>query len=410
MTTTGYSDTFGRTVANGLGVASSGQTYTLMGVATQFQVAPNTASILPSSTGDKAGYIDLQSSDFDVTAQVALSAIPVTNLATVGFFGKLANASNYYNATMMVAVGGAISLRFSRVLAGSLTTLSTTATGLTYVANAVYNLRYSIRWSQTLQTNVMQLMLWAVGSNPPGGWMATTFNADLTQYTSGTQVGIMARDESTVLGAVTAKIQNVLVRSFNLPSPAASDPMCQDPAVAFPDQTVVQSIAQAADVAMVALDPLAAIAQAFPRVRLSNALMPINTATFGLVPFTTVEYNVGTPTNLGLDSFGAYLPVGVWLVTFEIQLKEATSDWLEPTLSGFGDTIAGISETVMRSYAVQPNDNGVGGCGRVSKLVISTDPTTPVRMLASLFANNPATTYTATYCALSAIKISDYFA
>lgn len=410
MTTTGYSDTFGRTVANGLGAASSGQTYTLMGVATQFQVAPNTASILPSSTGDKAGYIDLQSSDVDVTAQVALSAIPVTNLATVGFFAKLATVSNYYNGTMMVATGGAMSLRFSKVVAGALSTISTTATGLTYVANTVYNLRYSIRWSQALQTNVMQLKLWAVGAVEPGGWMASTTDASLTNYTSGTQVGIMGRDESTVLGAVTAKIQNVLVKSYNLPMPALADPMCMDPAIAFPDQTSLQSLAVAADAAMATLDPAAVLAGVFPRVRLSNTLMTINTATFNSVSYIAVETNVGTPTNLAYDNQAILLPVGVWLVTFEIQLNEASSDWLVAGFSNGFDGISGNTWIDFRSNALQANDNGVGGCGHMSKIAVSADPTTPVRMSVFLSPNNLATTYTAKYVALSAIKLSDYFA
>ena len=227
MTTTGYADSFGRTVSNGLGAATSGQTYTLSGVATQFSVAPNTASIAIATSGDKIGFVDRQTSDIDITAQVALSAIPATNLATAGLVAKLTNSSNYYYASMMVATGGAVSIRFSKVVAGGLVTLSTTlVTGVTYVANTFYNLRYSIVWSRALQTNVMSAMLWVVGSNPPGGWMATSTDAAFTDYTSGTQAGIIARDESSVVGTITAKFQNVVARTYSLPVPAASDPMC----------------------------------------------------------------------------------------------------------------------------------------------------------------------------------------
>lgn len=408
MATTGYADTFARTVSNGLGSATSGQAYTLFGTATQFSVAPNTASIAISSGGDKLGYIDLQTQSIDVTAQVALSAIPATNLATVGFVAKLSTISNYYNGTLMVATGGAMSLRFSKVIGGGLVTIATVALGLTYVANTFYNLRYQIYWSQALQTNVMSLKLWAIGATPPGGWTATTTDNALTGYTSGTQFGIMGRDESTVVGTITTKHQNVLATSYSLPMPATTDPMCYDPAFAYPKQAALESLADAADAAMLTLDPFAALAGLFPRVRVSNTNLSINTAAISInVPYIATEFNVGTPTNLGYDNTGIYLPVGIWAVAFELQLAEAASDYILANING--DGVSGTVFADMRSNAIQTNDRGVGGCLHMSKLVISTDPTTPVKYSVTLSPNNIATTYTATYAALSAIKISDYF-
>lgn len=407
MVTTGYSDTFNRTVSNGLGTATSGQAYSLAGAASQFSVAPSTASIAISSVSDKIGFIDLQTQDVDITGQVAMGAIPATNLATVGFVGKLSSTSNYYNATMMVATGGAISLRFSKNVGGGLSTISTTATGLTYVANTFYNLRYQIYWSQALQANVMSLKLWAIGATEPGGWMATATDTSFTQYTSGTQVGIMGRDESTVIGTITTKHQSVASRSYSLPMPALTDPMCYDPAIAYPRQEALQSLAVAADTAMATLDPLTSLAGLFPRVRVSNSNLTIS-GIFVTVPYAATEFNVSTPTNLGYDSTGIYLPVGIWLVTYELQLAEATSDYILANINGAVSTAGGYAD--MRSNAVQTNDQGVGGCVHISTLVISTDPTTPQRCSAALSPNNSSATYTATYTALSAIKISDYFA
>src|SRR5882757_1807407 len=281
MVATGYVDTFNRTVASQLGQATSGQLYSVIAPSSQYSVTPSTASIAIASAGDKYGFIDLETQDIDVTAQVALSAIPATNLATVGFVAKLSSVSNYYNATMMVATGGAVSLRFSKTIGGGLSTISTTlVTGLTYVANTFYNLRYSIFWSRPLQTNVMSLKLWAVGTAEPGGWMATTTDASLTDYTAGTKVGVMGRDESTVVGTITAKFQSLAARSYSLPMPATTDPMCFDPGVTYPKRTSLQSLASAADTAMATIDPLTSIAGLFPRVRVSNSNVPINTAAF----------------------------------------------------------------------------------------------------------------------------------
>lgn len=410
MTTTGYTDAFNRTVSNGFGTATSGQLYTVTAPTTQFSVAPVTAQIAISAAGNPMGLIDLRTQNVDITAQVALGAIPVTNLATVGLAAKMNTAANGYMGSMMVATGGAVSLRFSKLVAGSLVTLSTTTvTGLTYVANTFYNLRFQAYWSRALQANVLALKIWAVGAVQPGGWMATnTGDAAFTDYTAGTQVGLYARDESTVVGTIVAKWRSVAVLSYSLPVPDVADPMCADPAIVFPKQTALQSLASAADVAMSTIDPLMSLAGLFPRVRISNSNVPVNTAVFTPLTYNNVEFNIGTTTNLGYDNKSLYLPVGVWLVTFEVLLAEAASNYL--SVSFFGGPLIGQPFVSVRTNPVQANDNSVGGTGHVTALSFSTDPTTPVQIGASLSWNNLATTYTIKYMALSAIKISDYFA
>lgn len=404
MATTGYADTFGRTVSNGLGTATSGQAYTLNGAASQFSVAPNVATIAPSSAGEKFGYLDLQTQDVTITGQVALTAIPSSNLATVGFVARMSSTSNYFVGSMMVAAGGAISLRFSKVISGSLVTLATVSTGLTYVANTFYNLTFACRWSQLLQTNVFQSKLWVVGGTPPGGWMATTTDPNFTNYTAGTQVGIHTRDESTIVGSVAAKFQNVATSTYSLPVPASTDPMCYDPAFVYPRQTALESLADAADAAMATLDPTAALAGLFPRVRVSCSSVAVNTATVLTPSFNATEYNIGTPTNLGYDSGAIYLPVGIWMATYELRMAEAASDWLWVS---FGNS-PGLTVNV-RSNPTKLNSDGTGGTGHISELVVSSDPAAPIRVGVGFLFNNSATTYTFTYQALSAIKVSDYF-
>lgn len=404
-TTTGYTDTFGRTVSNGLGVATSGQTYSLFGTSSQFSVTPNVATIAPTTGGDKFGYLDNLTQDADITGQVALTAIPATNLATVGFVAKLASTSNYYVGSMMVATGGAISLRFSKVISGGLVTIATVATGLTYVANTFYNLRFSIRWSQALQTNILQSKLWVVGGTPTGGWMATTTDNALTQYSAGTFVGIHTRDESTVVGSVAAKIQNVATLSNHLPIPASTDGMCNDPAIAYPKQTALETVADAVDSAMAALDPLVSLAGLFPRVRISSTNQQIIDATAFSLSFQAVEFNVGTPTDLGIDAASLRLGVGIWMVTFEAQFAVAASDWLWAQINGVNDE----GTVSMRSNPAHTGADA-GGTVHMSAPVLVTDPTTPKLIGAGFFLNNTAAVYVASYMALSAIKISDYFA
>jgi hypothetical protein len=406
MVTTGYADTFNRTIVNGFGFATSGQGYAVTAPAASFSVAPNTASLAITTGGEHFAVIDLQTQNLDITGQVALSSIPVTNLCTVGFASKLSSNTDYFSGTMMVAAGGAISLRFSKLVAGSLVTIASVATGLTYVANTFYNLRYQIYWSRPLQTNVMSLKLWAVGATEPGGWMATATDASMTDYTSGTQVGPYARDESAVIGTITAKWRSILARSYNLPIPSSADPMCYDPGVTYPRQTALESLADAADAAMASLDPFTSLAGLFPRVRISNTNLLINTATFTIPTFSATEFNIGTDTNLGYDNTSLYLPVGIWLTTFEIKFAEAASNYFGAFAFGGSPGNPGIN---LRSNAAQSNDDGTGGTGHLSAVTVSTDPTTPIKYGVSLLPNNLATTYTIKYMALSAIKVSDYF-
>jgi len=123
--------------------------------------------------------------------------------------------------------------------------------------------------------------------------------------------------------------------------------------------------------------------------------------------YNTTEFNIGTNTNLGYDNTSLYLPVGVWLVSFEIQLAEAASNGF--SVFFFGGPLPGNAAFNMRSNAAQSNDQGVGGCGHGSALTYSSDPTTPIQCGVSFSPANLATTYVVTYVALSAIKVSDYF-
>jgi hypothetical protein len=408
---TGFTDTFNRTVANGLGTASDGHVYTITGTASQFNVSPSTGTIILNTTFTPMGLVDLQTQQVDISAQVALSAVPATNQTLVGLVVKGKTSTDNYLAALMVAASGAMSVRFSKIVANGLTTLVTNPTGVTYVAGTFYNLRFQAYWSRTLQTNYLQAKLWAVGTTEPTGWTAAATDASFTDYTAGTQVGIYARDEATVLTSKVASFRSVAVRSYSLPVPVTADTMCADPAVAFPKQTALKSLADAADAAMTTIDPLAAQAGLFGRVRISNSNFSINT-TLGAAaqnpPYTAVEFNVGTSTNLGYDNTSLYLPVGIWLVTFELILGESATNYLTVAF-GPGGPFIGQPFVHVRSNPVQANDFNIGGCGHVSALTYSTDPVVPIQMTAALFWQNLATTYPVRYMALSAIKISEYF-
>jgi hypothetical protein len=140
-------------------------------------------------------------------------------------------------------------------------------------------------------------------------------------------------------------------------------------------------------------------------VRVSTSNLVIATSPNVVATFGATEFNLGTPTDLGLDNTSISLPVGIWLATFELQFAGAASDWLWVTLNGPSNA----NIITMRSNATHVNDDGVGGTAHLSAPVIVTDPTTPTKCSVGLSPNNIATSYTITYMALSAIKISEYF-
>lgn len=408
MTTTGYTDLFGRTVSGGLGAATSGQTYTLAGgTAAQYSVGSNVGSIAVNASGNWLGYVDRQTADFDLTGQVALSAVPATNQTLVGFTAKQTGSTSYYIGSLMVSSLAVMSLRISKVISGTLTTLTTLLVpGLgTYSAGTYFNIRFQCYWSNLLQANVLNIKIWAVGSTEPGGWLVSTTDNSITQYTSGTQAGLYARDEASSPGN-TARFKNVVALSYGLPMPATTDPMCNDPAVAYPDQTALQSLAQAADTVMVGLDPKVSLAALWPRVRISVAGATIPQNKDLSVSFTNTEFNIGTNTNLGYDTQALYLPVGIWMVTFEVQLADATSFSMAADIVGAIYPASG-APFYMRSNPAHSNDLGVGGTGHFSALSVCTDPLTPNRIYVTL--GGGTNSYNCTYAALTAIKISDYF-
>jgi hypothetical protein len=138
------------------------------------------------------------------------------------------------------------------------------------------------------------------------------------------------------------------------------------------------------------------------RVSKSSIVLPATIA--ANFTFNSTEYNIGTSTNLSYDNSAIYLPVGIWLLSFELQLVQSPSDFIQLTL--FGNTANTID---MRCNPVHTGDSGVGGTGHVSATVVSSDPTTPLKCGVQFFPNNTSFTYTVTYAALSAIKVSDYF-
>jgi hypothetical protein len=167
-------------------------------------------------------------------------------------------------------------------------------------------------------------------------------------------------------------------------------------------------MADAIDVVSAALDPYADLATVLPRVRVSSSNFTVNTSSPASLVWLTTEFNIGTTTNIGQDPSAISLPVGLWLVTLEIQLDPAGStDFWAFSMSGGSPSI--FSDSMLRTSPSQPNMDSQGGSGHMTTLFTSPDPNASYRVFVD-FNPNTATPYTVRYTALSAIRISDYFA
>lgn len=401
---TGYRDGFGRTVApGGLGTADSGQTYTLRLTAGDFSVNGLQAVIAPTSlTQDYAGVVDLKTSDVNVTAQVAVSALPASGTIQIGLVGKWIDTNNYYRASIVITTAGAVTAQISKRVAGTLSniTLTGSAPAITVAANTFYGMRFAVVYDWVAQTNRFYMKLWS--GNEPYGWNVTATDSSIT---GGTFAGLFGRNDSASTG-ISFLFETASTASEQLPFPATSDPMCYDPAVLYPRQTVVQSLAAAVDSYMGAtVDPDAARAQAMPRVRVSAGPYSQLNEILQPVPFTTVEYNVGTATDLSTDATAIYLSSGMWILTAEIVVP-ASSIMTDGTLN-FQTENTSVTFKIDNYAGFGTDFPAIGAAEQVSVLTMSSGSFTEALSFVTNASDNQTLAFT--YLALSAVKISDNF-
>lgn len=403
--TTGLLDNFGRTVAAGSwGTADSGQAYTLTGTASDFAVSGGFGTITPSALSSaRLALVDMTSFQWNLAVQWKISALPASGTVRAGLVGGYKDGNNLYQAYASVTSAGAVNVVIERIVGGTNTALITggTISGLTIAANTVYGFRFSGFYDFTARKFTISAKVWPTTAAEPYG--ANVMAQDGSTY-GGSSVGVYAAN----LGAATGAVFSYdFLNSANhaLPYPATTDPMCYDPAVLYPRQTVAQSLASAVDSYMAAsIDADAARAANWPRVRISKSNYA-NSAIFSLSPvsFDTLEFNVGTSTDLTINPQQISLPAGLWLLTAEVIIP-ASNTITNGTL-GFNGEIASVDFRV---------DAGTGN-GNFDTAIGSAIQTTVLAGSSAAFTENVFVNVSGsgglsfTYLALEAQKIADYF-
>ncbi|MFF9199955.1 hypothetical protein ACF09L_32590 [Streptomyces sp. NPDC014779] len=199
-------DAFGRTSSGTWGTADSGQAWTASGgAAADYTVSSGVGRHIANARSTvRATTIPVIVADVDLSVDVALSAIPAGDVASVWLMARRLDANNFYSARLQVAAGGAITLSLRKSVGGTDTQLATFATGLTLAAGTSYRVRLAVTGTS------LSAKAWAATSAEPLAWQVTATDSAL----SGTgAVGVR-----TQLGAATTNPLPVTFSFDNLTS------------------------------------------------------------------------------------------------------------------------------------------------------------------------------------------------
>lgn len=192
-TTTAYgvSDTFTRTVVDGFGTNDTGQAYTLVGTAADFDVASGTGTIQPTAlNSDRIAVVTAdRGSDRVVTVEGEFVTMPATGSLRWGIAPRYLDANNHYVIRLRTDVGGPMSMELLKVVGGVRTALGSVTVSGTMTAATKWKMTVSIRGS------LIQARVWLLSSFDPVSYQLEITDTDVP---TGTGAGVYARNETAV--------------------------------------------------------------------------------------------------------------------------------------------------------------------------------------------------------------------
>ncbi len=190
------SDTFTRTVSNGLGTAELGGAWTVGGGATNFSVASGVGRLSATAGGSRTASLDsVQQSSSEITTSLSYDKTQTGGGTYVGVIGRRINATNDYRLKLRVVASGAVTAQLVRVVAGAETVIQNVATvpGVTWDRGEILRTRLRVTG---VGTTTLAAKVWDDGSAEPAAWLLQATDATaalqgngavgLWQYLSGT--------------------------------------------------------------------------------------------------------------------------------------------------------------------------------------------------------------------------------
>lgn len=170
-------DSFTRTVAGGWGTADTGQAWTVGAGADSDFFVNGTMGIHAHNVTDTLYITTVPWNRADVTLRTdfSISALPLGSGGNdTHFLARYHDLNNFYTCRVYTALGGGLMISLRKMIGGVEAQLAALTTGLTYVADALYSVRFSVQGS-TLRARV-----WPAASPEPAGWQVTTTDTDIT--------------------------------------------------------------------------------------------------------------------------------------------------------------------------------------------------------------------------------------
>lgn len=403
MTTNLVFDLFDRTVASGWGTSSSGLAWTVSGgAASLYNVGSGVGTIQVEAAGAairQAFLAGLSVADVDWAYRFACDKAAAGNYIAVGTEIRRVDASNYLVAEVRLNTAGGIDVAAVSRVAGVETTVATASTGLLHTPGAFYRVRANMVGTQ------MAIKVWYDGSAEPGVPQLTATVATISAANPGGLRALLATGNTTPL-SVTATFDDLSVNTgvtyLGLPYPVSGDAFC---GTGLPAVNAVEQLAESVQAWLTAnIDPGLATVQLYEgpqRVRISRDVFTIPNASSN-PDLDTVEFNVGTPTDLSITDSSVRLPPGIWLT------------WIESVASPSSDTTGmymQLASGVLGANATYVVNTSLGelygGGGKAAALVRAQAPVvTPVSTFSPIVVTGPTAMQ---YVAMTAVRISDLF-
>jgi PKD repeat protein len=194
--TTYASDSFGRTVSNSWGSASTGGSYSLEGTSSNFSVGGGVGNIvLPTSGATRAALLNAVSAqDVDIAFRVRSDKLAVGGAQYVYAVARR-NGGNAYRPKIILNTNGTVAVHAGVVVNNSESSVAPAVTvpGLTHTANGFIWVRAQLSGSSP---TTIRVKAWADGQAEPAGWHFTATNSTAVVQTAG-GVGLRAYISST---------------------------------------------------------------------------------------------------------------------------------------------------------------------------------------------------------------------
>jgi PKD repeat protein len=208
------SDTFSRTVTNGLGTADVGGPWTLTSSASNFSTTGTVGMIKLASAGSgpTATLGAVGSADVDLSLNMSLDKASSGSGTYVSVAVRKVGTSEYRTTAKFLA-GGSVQLQLLKIVNGASTSLKTvTVAGLTYTAGDTETLQFQVSGSATVTLNAK---IFKAGTTEPSAWQATATDSSATLSTTGGVALYPYLSGSSTLGAVVATFDDLKVVAVN---------------------------------------------------------------------------------------------------------------------------------------------------------------------------------------------------